>query len=757
MKNNKIGAIIKNDLERSIKNKWFVILNICILIFTVAGLNFNSIKNFFVDNEIATSEQMHIYVEDNENIAFDELAKAFEADTTVTIEKKDSVEEYENSSIDASTILIKVNKDESHYINVEVLTKEAISTHYINEIDSVINSVKDTMIAENKNLTEEEIKQIKENVTIKRTMLAENVEENDDTMFLQIISNYVIFFVLLLCLNKIANTISQEKMSKSIEYILTSITTKEYMIAKVLSMCLTVVVQFVFMLAYLIIAIMISSLLNMNGAAVQADTSSISLATVINMKSVGYVVMTLIFMCLTTFLQGIIQAVMSAKTTNIQEAGNATILLVTLNLILYTIVLALVTPVKSISVITYIISILPIASMYFIPAMFIIGQANILQVIIAFVVLIASIPVSVILAQKPFKNAILDFTSKKEKKIDGIEKIISTREYQERMINRKESSKKGLVIGMAVILLLVLQLVLGLLVSVFLEPISNKITFISQDNIYLILSCVIFAISIYLPYLLLKAYMPKEEKKEVSKEEKKASVIKCIKYIIVSIPIMSVIQMVCSFAIEKMGIGVNVTDTLGLFNYSGKLSTILMFIQIAVLPAIFEELFVRKGVMGVLKSKGAIFAVAVSSVVFATIHMNTSQFIFAFLVGILFGIVRVKTQKMYPTMILHLINNGFAVISALFYNYTMFIDIFTYFTIAINAVGFCLLIYMLYQKVMELKDKESIQKLKEQLDYRKIKLNLVENLFVFKDFTFAVTVILSVTLFIAIDKMLTLM
>ena len=54
------------------------------------------------------------------------------------------------------------------------------------------------MIAENKNLTEDEIKQIKENVTIKRTMLGENIEENDESMFLQIISNYLIFFVLLL-------------------------------------------------------------------------------------------------------------------------------------------------------------------------------------------------------------------------------------------------------------------------------------------------------------------------------------------------------------------------------------------------------------------------------------------------------------------------------------------------------------------------------------------------------------------------------
>ena len=68
-----------------------------------------------------------------------------------------------------------------------------------------------------------------------------------------------------------------------------------------------------------------------------------------------------------------------------------------------------------------------------------------------------------------------------------------------------------LVIGFAVILLIILQVLGGTIVSVFLEGISNSITFISQSNIYLILSCFAFVISIYLPYLLLKSYIPKED------------------------------------------------------------------------------------------------------------------------------------------------------------------------------------------------------------------------------------------------------
>ena len=88
---------------------------------------------------------------------------------------------------------------------------------------------------------------------------------------------------------------------------------------------------------------------------------------------------------------------------------------------------------------------------------------------------------------------------------------------------------------------------------------------------------------------------------------------------------MSMIQMICSFAIEKFGISSDLMDKVGLFNYSGKLATMLLFIEIAVLPAIFEELFIRKGVYGILRSKGTIFATIVSALVFATIHLNFSH------------------------------------------------------------------------------------------------------------------------------------
>ena len=721
-------------------------------------LNFNSIKSLFEKEEDVTlvDNSTTIYIVDSENIAYDKIVKSFENDINVDVEKTESIEQYNNDKLDTNIILVDVHFDEIEYINASIIYKDGTNNDYVTKIENTINSIKDTMISENKNLTLQEIEQIKQDVSININVI-KNEQSNASESGMYFISNYLILFILLLCLSKIANTISQEKMSKSIEYILTSITTKQYIISKVLSICFTVIIQFVFIVAYVIVALMISTLLNNVNVSGYSGVSNISLATFINSDVIVYFLMTIVFMCLTVFLQGVIQCIMSAKTTSVQEAGNATFLLITINLILY---MAVTVFSSNTNIVGYIISVIPMASMYFIPSMYILGQANWLQIIIALIILIASVPLSLILAQKPFKNAILDFSPKKNKKIEGIEKILSTREYQERMIERKNSSKIGLVIGFAVILLIIFQVLGGTIVSVFLEGISNSITFISQSNIYLILSCFIFVISIYLPYLLLKSYIPKEERKnadEADRKINKESIIQCIKYIIVGIPIISIIQMICSFAIEKMGVGVDVTETLGVFNYSGVLSTILIFLQVAILPAIFEELFVRKGIIGVTKRKGAIFAVVVSSLIFATIHMNVSQFIFAFLVGILFGIIRVKTNKLYPTMVLHFINNGFAIIEALFYDHMIFMQIFTYFNILLNAVGFCLLIYMVYNKFMELKDKESIQKFKEKMDYRKIKLNLMENMYVFKDYTFLVTIVLCTTLFITIDKVLSIM
>ena len=209
MKNSKIVAIIKNDIERSIKNKWFVILNLLLLIVTVIFLNFNSIKSLFEKEEDVTlvDNSTTIYIVDSENIAYDKIVKSFENDINVDVEKTESIEQYNNDKLDTNIILVDVHSDEIEYINASIIYKDGTNNDYVTKIENTINSIKDTMISENKNLTLQEIEQIKQDVSININVI-KNEQSNASESGMYFISNYLILFILLLCLSKIANTIS---------------------------------------------------------------------------------------------------------------------------------------------------------------------------------------------------------------------------------------------------------------------------------------------------------------------------------------------------------------------------------------------------------------------------------------------------------------------------------------------------------------------------------------------------------------------
>ena len=55
-------------------------------------------------------------------------------------------------------------------------------------------------------------------------------------------------------------------------------------------------------------------------------------------------------------------------------------------------------------------------------------------------------------------------------------------------------------------------------------------------------------------------------------------------------------------------------------------------------------------------------AVIVSALIFAGLHFNIVQFIYAFLLGIVFALFVEKTGKLYPAIIAHIVANGIAVV-----------------------------------------------------------------------------------------------
>ena len=87
----------------------------------------------------------------------------------------------------------------------------------------------------------------------------------------------------------------------------------------------------------------------------------------------------------------------------------------------------------------------------------------------------------------------------------------------------------------------------------------------------------------------------------------------------------------------------------------------MMIFTCAVVPAVCEELAFRGIIMGMLARCGEDFAVVVSALCFGLLHSSFTGALFAFGSGIVFGIVRKTSGRLLPTMLIHFMNNAFAV------------------------------------------------------------------------------------------------
>lgn len=82
----------------------------------------------------------------------------------------------------------------------------------------------------------------------------------------------------------------------------------------------------------------------------------------------------------------------------------------------------------------------------------------------------------------------------------------------------------------------------------------------------------------------------------------------------------------------------------------------------AVIPGILEELVFRGWILGALRPFGERRALLLSALLFGLLHGNLTQIPFAFLLGLLFGFLCIKTGSLWPSMLLHVINNGLSVV-----------------------------------------------------------------------------------------------
>lgn len=728
MNKQKIKEIVKFSLRKNIQNKWFVILNCLLFIITVIALNTNNINLFLEEKNINLfNDEIKIEYIDSENLIGNSLEKAFDEYEKIEV-LKITENNYTADNIE-NNIVVEVFSSQENILEAKIISKEGIDNGIYNTIVETLNTIRTEIFSKQNNIKKDELENLEKGTLIERIMLGVDSENSEKKETIEYISTIMMYMISIFIFSKIANDIAQEKASKSIEYVLTSVSAKEYLLAKIISIVLVVLLQGIYLLVYFCIANLINSIINMSYLT---DLESIpSVLSNIDINLIKYILVVFIYGVLTIVLMSIIQAALSSKTTGMQEAGNSMMFLLTITIAVYILTFVLITPYTNMSWWIYVLSCIPLISNFFIPAIIIIGQATFLQIIVSLVLLILSIPITFNICSKIFKNGVLDYKQSRNKKRKA-KKDISLLEEQEIKLEKAKFKKLGFVVGLAVILFIILSIIADFLLELFVVPVISN--YVNEAAVNLIFQIIVSGVGLGIASYFVHLYIVKQDKGEAI--DKKAS----RKLFIISLSLIGILQIVLVFIEMWLGIENSASELLlDIDGLNNPLNCVLFLIEIAIMPAIFEELFFRKSLIDLSRNFGEKFAVVFSSLVFAVSHLNFSQAIFAFLMGLVLGTLYVKTKSMKYNCLLHFFNNGYAAIGEilLFNNLELSAYIFEITILVVIAFSVLILIVELLKKIQK---RETINWLEGKIIPKNFK-------YILTDYTVIISIVFIVLLF----------
>lgn len=89
---------------------------------------------------------------------------------------------------------------------------------------------------------------------------------------------------------------------------------------------------------------------------------------------------------------------------------------------------------------------------------------------------------------------------------------------------------------------------------------------------------------------------------------------------------------------------------------------IILFLLIAVMPAITEEVTLRGVVLSGYDDYPIVFSCIVNGILFGIFHLDLQQFLYAAVLGMVLAYVVRITNSIYSSMIIHFITNGISVV-----------------------------------------------------------------------------------------------
>lgn len=422
---NKLKYLTKISLNKKIKTKWFVIANVCLLLLIVGLVNADSIIKFFGGDfnkvtDILVVDNTNQTLYDDIETYYSEYSKYVEDMSKTEISLyEDTIDKAKEEVKEKDSILLVINEDDTNFINAEIIVNKDVDPIISQLISTALNTVKTNIALKHYNISESMLATIDMPVAVEKTSLDES-KSTDEMMDLVMGVAFPImilpFFMLTMFLvQMIGAEINEEKTTRGMEIIISNVSPRVHFFSKLIASNLFVLIQGALLFIDVAIALIVrvfvgsGSLSNLAG---DVDISSIikSLSETGFIDNLVYIIpITLILMILTFIAYSLVAGILASMTTNMEDYQQVQTPIIIISLVGY--YLSMMAAMFDGSIIIRILSYVPFISALLAPALLVLGQIGIIDILIALVILIGTIYILFKYGLRIYKVGILNYSS----------------------------------------------------------------------------------------------------------------------------------------------------------------------------------------------------------------------------------------------------------------------------------------------------------------------------------------------------------
>lgn len=410
----KFFYLMKLSFNKKLKSKWFIAVNIILALSLFALFNLNSIITFFGGE---FDKPLKVLVYDKTNISYPYLKNNIDSLTSELEDKKIVVKSVsnENKKINDDEILISLNLDDN-LLKAKVISDKKIDSSVYQVIYQGLNVTKQQVLMERLNLDTNTLALLSTNIDIDRVVLSDKKSQDENmslvmsTVFPSLILPF--FMLIIFLVQMVGGEICEEKTTKSMEIIISNVSPKVHLLAKIVANNLFVLLQALLLFIYGLIAFFISS---RNGSLnipseITSVWDSLSASGLIN-DIVSLLPMLLVLIILSFLAYSLLAGILASMTTNIEDFQQLQTPIVFILLAGY--YLAIMAGMFQGSIFLKIAGYIPLISCLLAPTLYIMGEISILDILIAIILLIGLLYLLIRYGMKIYKVGILNYSNEK--------------------------------------------------------------------------------------------------------------------------------------------------------------------------------------------------------------------------------------------------------------------------------------------------------------------------------------------------------